>query len=63
MPSRNHKSRWGISGGGNEKPPLGGKASLIEEAKKNLLAVINRLHLHGEDDLAEEIFEIVTAEK
>lgn len=61
MPSKNHKSRWG-TGGRGEEPPIGGKAALIEEARRNLLAVINRLHRHGSDDLAEEIFDLVTSE-
>lgn len=45
------------------KTPIGGKVQLIEEAKKNLEAVINRLHRYGQYDMAEEIFDLVTKSK
>jgi hypothetical protein len=63
MPSKNHNSRWGTSGRGDGENPVGGKAQLIEEAKKNPMAVINRLHRHGSDELAEEIFDIVMSKR
>jgi hypothetical protein len=63
MPSKNHQGRWGINTTRGGEPPIGGKVALIEEAKKNLMAVINRLHRHEQYDLAEEIFDIVTSQR
>jgi len=63
VPSKNHNSRFGTAGGGDGENPIGGKAQLIMEARKNPLAVINRLHRHGSDELAEEIFDVVMSER
>jgi hypothetical protein len=32
---------------------------LVEEARRNLWAVVNRLFRNGEDDLAEDVFDTV----